>query len=96
MIPPLALLLLLDFGALILSGLWIWLTGARPWPAALLAGTALLAVLAILCSWLAGGSRFVRLGGLLRVPFYVIWKLPMYLRFARQGAPKEWVRTSRD
>lgn len=96
MIPPMALLILLDFAALVLSVLWIWLTDARPWPAALLAGIVLLAGLAILCSWLAGGSRFVRISGLLRVPFYVFWKLPMYLGFARQGAPKEWVRTSRD
>lgn len=96
MIPPLALLFLVDFAALISSGVWIWLTDARPWPAVLLTGTIILSGAAVLCSWLAGGSRFVRFGGLLRVPLYVVWKFPMYLGFARQGAPKEWVRTSRD
>jgi cellulose synthase/poly-beta-1,6-N-acetylglucosamine synthase-like glycosyltransferase len=96
MIPPLALLFLIDFAALILAGLWIWLAGAASWPAVFLAGTLLLAGVAIFCSWLAGGSRFVRLSGLVRIPFYVAWKIPMYLGFAREGPPKNWVRTSRD
>jgi hypothetical protein len=29
------------------------------------------------------------------MPFYMLWKIPMYFTFARHGAPKEWERTGR-
>jgi len=47
-------------------------------------------------AWSAGGSRFIGVGGLARIPSYVVWKLPVYVGFARTGTPKEWQRTSRD
>ena len=34
--------------------------------------------------------------GVVRVPLYVAWKLPLYLGLARHGAPKQWLRTSRE
>jgi hypothetical protein len=49
----------------------------------------------VLAAWLCEGRRFVSLGVLARIPLYVLWKLPMYLGFARRGAPDEWLRTGR-
>lgn len=96
MIPPLALLMLLDLMAFAATGALTWATRADGWPILLLLGALLLAAIALLLAWRGGGSRFVSLGGLARVPLYLMWKLPLYIGFARQGAPKEWVRTGRE
>ncbi len=95
MIPPISLLMLLDLVALALAGLAWWLAGAGAWPGLILAATVFLAGAALALAWLAGGSKFVTIGGLARVPFYLLWKLPLYLGFARGGVPKEWLRTGR-
>lgn len=93
LIPPLALLVLLDLGLLLLGGALIWLLGAKAWPVIALAICLLLAGLGLAGAWASGGRRFVTLVGLAQIPFYILWKLPMYLTFARRGAPKEWIRT---
>jgi cellulose synthase/poly-beta-1,6-N-acetylglucosamine synthase-like glycosyltransferase len=93
LIPPFALLLLLDVGALLLSLVVATATGASMAPALVLAGSLGLAVIGLAAAWASGGSRFVSLSGLGRAPLYVLWKLPMYLGLARRGAPKEWLRT---
>jgi cellulose synthase/poly-beta-1,6-N-acetylglucosamine synthase-like glycosyltransferase len=93
LIPPFALLVLLDLAALLLAAFVTWLTGASRWPLVFLGGSLALAAIGLLLAWTAGGSRFVSLGGLARVPLYLAWKLPLYLGLARRGAPKEWLRT---
>jgi len=35
------------------------------------------------------------LGVLVRIPLYVLWKVPLYLGLARRGAPTDWLRTGR-
>ena len=95
MIPPFALLLLVDVAGLVVAATISWLTGAHVWPLLFLATTLFLAGVALALAWFAGGSRFVSLSGLAKVPLYLLWKLPMYVGFARGGAPKDWVRTSR-
>lgn len=92
LIPPLALLTLLDTAALVVGGL-AWMMGASAWPTAILAFSLMLSGLAILSAWVTGGSRFVTIGSLARIPAYVIWKIPMYLRFVRHGTPQNWIRT---
>jgi len=95
MIPPLALLITLDLPALALGSL-AWLTGyADLWPVLVLGGVLGLAGISLLLAWRAGGSRFVTAASLVKFPLYLAWKLPMYFRFAAQGAPKEWIRTAR-
>jgi len=96
MTPPFALLLLLDLVALVSAAMVTWATGAQSWPILVLAGSIMLACVGLALAWLGGGSRFVTLGSLLRAPFYLAWKLPMYLSFARHGAPKDWQRTGRN
>ena len=93
MIPPLALLLMLDLAGLIIAALAARLTGASAWPPTILAASLALAGIALGGAWLRGGSRFVSVGGLARIPLYLVWKLPLYLGLARRGAPKEWLRT---
>jgi cellulose synthase/poly-beta-1,6-N-acetylglucosamine synthase-like glycosyltransferase len=92
-VPPLALLaglLALD-GVLAIVG---WLLGggaaALAWAALLLctfAGTILLA-------WAFRARDLVRLAELLMVPWYIVAKLPIYLRFIVRRQ-KAWVRTDR-
>jgi cellulose synthase/poly-beta-1,6-N-acetylglucosamine synthase-like glycosyltransferase len=95
-IPPVAMLVTLDLVALAIGSLVVSLTAAAASPVLALAAALSIAALAILFAWLGGGSRFITFGGLARVPVYLIWKIPMYLGFVRRGAPKDWVRTSRD
>ena len=93
-IPPLALLVLINALALGLALLAV-VAGASIWPVLiqLLVGTSVAA--AVIVAWIREGRRFASAGTLLRLPFYVLWKLPMYVGLARGGAPKEWLRTGR-
>ena len=93
MVPPLALLVMLDIVALVLGVALVCFSGTAAWPVMLLAAALLLASVALVAIWLREGSRFVSLGGLARIPLYLAWKLPLYLGLARRGAPKEWLRT---
>jgi cellulose synthase/poly-beta-1,6-N-acetylglucosamine synthase-like glycosyltransferase len=95
MVPPFAMLLMLDLAALGLSSALIWLAGGAWWPVWLLAAIVMLAGVGLGLAWAAGGSRFVGLGDLARAPLYLVWKLPVYLGFVRHGAPKDWKRTDR-
>ena len=92
-VPPLALLA----GVLALA----WLLAVAGW---LLGGTALVAIVAsalvalflitILAAWSVQGRDLVRLGELLAVPWYIVAKLPMYVRFIVRRQ-RDWVRTDR-
>lgn len=92
-IPPLALLVAIDLGGLILGSAAAFLTSADAWPVFALAGSLFAATIGLTLAWALGGRRFVTLGGLARVPFYLLWKLPMYAGFVRKGAPTDWIRT---
>jgi hypothetical protein len=96
MIPPFALLILVDLAVLAGGVAATWLARASYWPVALRGGAVSLSAVALALAWAAGGSRFVSVASLLRAPFYLAWKLPMYLNLARLGAPKEWQRTGRE
>jgi hypothetical protein len=95
MIPPFALLLLIDVFAVFAAAGLSLLLGAHLWPICLLAAAIIGAGVALGLAWANGGSRFIGLGSLLRAPLYVAWKLPMYVGLAKRGAPREWQRTAR-
>ena len=95
-IPPLALLVLTDLLGLGVGAFSSWAVGAGPWPTLLLAGSLALAGSGLALAWVAGGSRFVTFGSLVRFPLYLLWKFPMYAGFLVRGVPKEWIRTGRD
>lgn len=93
-IPPLALLFVLNALSFAL-GLFSAAVGESIWLLILEISAVALAGLALMLAWMCEGRPFVSAGTLLRLPLYVLWKLPIYLGFVRVGAPKEWLRSGR-
>lgn len=93
LVPPLALLLTVAvLVAVALGGLAALGASAMP----LLAMLALLGVVLALVggAWLVAGRPFLSGGALLRAPFYVLWKLPIYAGFLKKPQ-SSWTRTPR-
>ncbi|WP_308462171.1 glycosyltransferase family 2 protein [Sphingomonas citri] len=89
-IPPLTLLLMLDLAALVVTGLLV-LAGASPWPALLLAAALTAAAMALWMAWRRVGRPFLSAGAAARLPLYVLWKIPLYLKLLG-GRPTSWLR----
>jgi cellulose synthase/poly-beta-1,6-N-acetylglucosamine synthase-like glycosyltransferase len=93
LVPPLALLMSLSLMLLLLTGL-LALFGATATPALLLAlGIGLVALL-IALGWARDGRNTVSAATLARIPLYLAWKIPVYLKLVRKRET-EWVRTKR-
>lgn len=93
LVPPLALLMVLALAGLALLGATAFATGY--WSAFWGLGIATaIASIAVLLNWLIGGRRWLGFAALLRLPLYVVWKIPVYLRFAK-GRSDAWTRTER-
>jgi cellulose synthase/poly-beta-1,6-N-acetylglucosamine synthase-like glycosyltransferase len=93
-VPPLSLLVaiwLAAFAASILATI----IGASPIPAILLAVQGLLILVSIVSAWAKFGRADISGTTLLSVPFYILWKIPLYLGFILKRQTK-WVRTERD
>lgn len=93
-VPPLALLVMLWLGCFtasvvytVASGIWF------PSLLFLAAGTCLLG--AILIAWIRFGRDSLPIQRLLAIPLYILWKVPLYLKFL-VSPQKQWVRTDRD
>jgi cellulose synthase/poly-beta-1,6-N-acetylglucosamine synthase-like glycosyltransferase len=93
-IPPLALLVMLNGAAFVLALLANFAGGAA-WPVIVQIAIGIVAAFAVGLAWVREGRRFASAATLLRLPFYILWKLPMYVGLARRGAPKDWLRTGR-
>jgi cellulose synthase/poly-beta-1,6-N-acetylglucosamine synthase-like glycosyltransferase len=94
LVPPLALLVLLLVLVLAL-GLVGLLAAGWTVPVAI-AGTSLaLLCVATLLAWSKHGRSVLTLSDLLSVPSYVLWKIPLYLRFVF-NRQIDWIRTQRD
>jgi cellulose synthase/poly-beta-1,6-N-acetylglucosamine synthase-like glycosyltransferase len=94
-VPPLALLVMLSLGSLGVSALLTRVPGVPDAVLLVPAVALLLLVLAVLLAWVRFGRQVVPFQELLGIPFYILRKVPLYLRFmtARQ---KGWVRSQRD
>ncbi|WP_380871383.1 glycosyl transferase [Sphingomonas sp. DBB INV C78] len=92
--PPLALLMALNFFIALLLGLLV-LVGMPP--ASFAAALALFGVNVslVLIAWAAHGRDQMGIGTILRLPLYMLWKLPIYLRLIRGGETR-WIRTERE
>ncbi len=93
-VPPLSLLVaiwLVAFAASILATI----IGTSPIPAILLAVQGLLILVSIVGAWVQFGRADISGSTLLSVPFYILWKIPLYLGFLLKWQAK-WVRTERD
>ena len=93
MVPPLALLLLLLLGMTGVAGVAA-LAGFSAQPLCLSLGGVGLFTVAVAFAWLGWGRNVLSLGDLAAVPFYVLAKVPLYLKFWTRRQ-KEWVRTDR-
>ncbi len=92
-VPPLTLLLLLDVvGLAVLGGLA--LVGATAWPALLLGALLVLSVAALVAAWALVGRPFLSGAAAVRLPLYVLWKIPLYLGLSRKR-PSDWLRAGR-
>lgn len=92
-IPPLSLLVVFCLFLMISSffaailGIWIPLTIAG--------GAGCFLMMAILAAWNKFGRNDLPLMELLAIPFYILFKIPLYFRFLVQPQ-NTWVRTERD
>jgi len=71
------------------------LLGATPMPAIMLTIALMLGSLWLMLAWYRDGRETVRAATLARIPLYLAWKIPVYLRFIGKRE-QEWVRTRRD
>ena len=93
-VPPLSLLVVLNVFAF-LSGIALAVVAGTRWPLLVQIAVAAAAVGGLTVAWAREGRRFASGATLLRLPFYVLWKLPMYVGLVRRGAPNEWLRSGR-
>lgn len=94
LVPPLALLMLLSIPGLALLAAVGALSGS--WVQLLLASAAFgFAAAALLASWWSHGRGILPLGALLRIPVYILWKIPIYIGFFTRNQ-KAWNRTRRE
>jgi cellulose synthase/poly-beta-1,6-N-acetylglucosamine synthase-like glycosyltransferase len=94
-VPPLALLVLLLGAQAFSASLLVWLGLAWPIVAALSLTALALLMLAVLVGWWKVGRRWISLGELLSVPWYIVRKIPLYLEFFGRRQMR-WIRTRRD
>ena len=93
LVPPLALLFALGIAIAMAVGIAA-ISGGSWQPAICLLSILVLAIAATGFSWIVAGREALRPGALVRVPLYILWKIPVYLKLVR-GAEKQWVRTRR-
>jgi cellulose synthase/poly-beta-1,6-N-acetylglucosamine synthase-like glycosyltransferase len=95
LLPPLALLGMLLTGNAIAAGLLVWSGFVPPTVGVLAAWSLGLFVAIVLVGWWRVGRRWISLGELAAIPWYMAMKIPLYLGFLtrRQAG---WVRTKRD
>lgn len=93
LVPPLAMLFTLGFlVALVLLVLFI--AGASFVPVGSLVLVMLLSILLVAIAWWREGRSLLSAKAIWRIPLYVLWKIPVYLKLVK-GAEKQWVRTER-
>lgn len=93
-VPPLSLLVMIWTAGMVLTviggyflGFWL--------PTLILSLGGLSLFLAIILAWVGYGRNTISLTTLIAVPFYVIWKITVYLTFLIKPESK-WVKTARD
>ncbi len=93
-IPPLSLLVLI-WSALMTASLLCGIWGASWIPTSLLASAGAFLLTAIFAAWVKFGRTDIPLLQLLSIPIYILWKIPLYLKFLVKPQ-KNWVRTERN
>ncbi|MEX2351389.1 MAG: glycosyltransferase family 2 protein [Balneolaceae bacterium] len=94
--PPFVNIMLMTTALLLLATL-LWFLGVLPALHILLWGILLVTGIAYLFLGLyVSGADKNLYKSLLRIPYYIFWKMNLYLNVFRKGKTKEWVRTERD
>lgn len=91
LVPPTALLVLLLAAAICMLAM---LTGLSA-PLVFLLGAAAVLALALLAAWWRHARAMVPLASLLRVPGYLLWKMPLLAQFVTRRE-RAWLRTERN
>ena len=92
-VPPLTLLLMVNVLVWIAAGLLALAGVGAPFQ---LSSALLGAMLAsVLLAWLVAGRAMLEPRMLVRLPFYLFWKLALYARLVRKKEEQAWVRTER-
>jgi hypothetical protein len=94
LVPPLSFLIMCWLAVLMIALTGAWL-GASPLPTAILAIEGVLMTIAIVCAWAKFAKTVLPAKTLLAVPFYILWKIPLYFAFLFKPQ-RAWVRTERD
>jgi cellulose synthase/poly-beta-1,6-N-acetylglucosamine synthase-like glycosyltransferase len=96
LVPPLALLILLQ-GATLALAIGAALIGGMSFTLAKLAALGLVLVgFAVGLAWTAFGRQTVPFRTLLFAPVYLVWKIPLYVALLLKGRHKHWERTARN
>lgn len=93
-VPPLSLLVLMWLGVTLLA-IIMGLVFGNWWHLIFNSLNGGILLLGILIAWYKFGREQVSIKVLLTIPFYVLWKIPLYFIFLVRPQ-KEWVRTERD
>lgn len=94
LVPPLSLLVVFWVGLTLVAGV-AGMIGVSWLPALILVGAGLCLLSAILAAWAKFGRADLPALTLLSIPFYILWKIPLYFKFLVRPQAK-WVRTERD
>ncbi|NJR49406.1 MAG: glycosyltransferase family 2 protein [Leptolyngbyaceae cyanobacterium CSU_1_3] len=93
-IPPLSLFVVIWAG-LTIASLFASILGASWGAMTVLTIAGLFLLSAMLLAWAKFGRADLLLAELLTIPFYILWKIPLYLKFLVKPQSK-WVKTERD
>ena len=93
-VPPLSLLALIVTVIFSLN-LVFYLFAGFVWPLILSLTALSLFVAAIVVAWYGWGRKVISLASMTAIPFYILSKIPLYLRFLTKRQ-KSWVKTKRD
>jgi cellulose synthase/poly-beta-1,6-N-acetylglucosamine synthase-like glycosyltransferase len=94
LVPPLALLVMLLCALVVLSSWWARSGGSAAPASVALAGLSLMA-LGVVVAWLKFGRQALPARHLAALPFYILWKVPLYVSFLIRGRRGGWERTER-
>jgi cellulose synthase/poly-beta-1,6-N-acetylglucosamine synthase-like glycosyltransferase len=94
LVPPLVLLFALTGAVLAVLATLVAFGGSTMFMA-LLAAVTIVSLLLLLLAWAREGRAFLSAGSIMRIPLYMLWKIPLYLKLIR-GRQTEWIRTERD
>jgi cellulose synthase/poly-beta-1,6-N-acetylglucosamine synthase-like glycosyltransferase len=94
-VPPLALLVMLQMAWLAVTVLAWRLNAASVLPAVLAVIGLVQVGLVVAAAWIGFGRKTIRLRQLVFIPLYLVGKVPLYLALIFRGRQRKWERTTR-